>query len=237
MFLLAAGAIQIGEVLAAKGGGGGGGGGGKGGAGLGGGDSEEVKEAPPLKESEILKQAILWALIICITLCVCTFVYNGISRRLRNKIELDKIMGLCLPIICKQEEGYNPNFEILHGVGTDEEYIIRWVEDIWETYDFNDDGTLDKREMKKLVDQTLEQMSIMYPNRFPRHLVRYNEFDLDDFFNTIDIGQDGVISRTELKFFFKRLGKQEPDEFWKRKLGLKKIEKELNDKLEDLKEK
>ena len=91
--------------------------------------------------------------------------------------------------------------------------------------------------MKKLVDQTLEQMSIMYPNRFPRHLVRYNEFDLDDFFNTIDIGQDGVISRTELKFFFKRLGKQEPDEFWKRKLGLRKIEKELNDKLEELKEK
>lgn len=39
----------------------------------------------------------------------------------------------------------------------------------------------------------------------------YGEFDLDDFFNCIDITNDGMISKAELKNYFRKLGNKEPD--------------------------
>ena len=43
--------------------------------------------------------------------------------------------------------------QIIHmGVGSEEDDIIEWVEDIWETYDKNDDGNVDKREIRKFLD-------------------------------------------------------------------------------------
>ena len=59
-------------------------------------------------------------------------------------------------------------------MGTDIKNINQWVDDIWETYDFNDDGNIDKREIKKFVDQTLEKVNLKFD---------YCEFDLDDFFH------------------------------------------------------
>ena len=59
-------------------------------------------------------------------------------------------------------------------MGTDIKNINQWVDDIWETYDFNDDGNIDKREIKKFVDQTLEKVKLKFD---------YCGFDLDDFFH------------------------------------------------------
>lgn len=91
---------------------------------------------------------------------------------------------------------------IKHGVGTDEENIKQWVEDIWETYDFNDDGNLDKREIRKFIDQTFTKIGITF---------NFHDFDFDDFFMNLDITQSGTVSKSEFKNFLKKLGKLDPD--------------------------
>ena len=125
-------------------------------------------------------------------------------------MDIGSALGLALAQI-SNEEDQNPNNIIKHGVGTDENNIRQWVDDIWETYDFNDDGNIDKREIKKFINQTFEKVNVKF---------EYNEFDLDDFFNQIDITEDGMISKAELKNYFKKLGNKEPDELLRKELGL-----------------
>jgi hypothetical protein len=119
-------------------------------------------------------------------------------------------LGLALAKISNDEDR-NPTNVIKHGIGTDKDNINQWVEDIWETYDLNDDGNLDKREIKKFIDQTLAKINVHYP---------YDEFDLDDFFRDVDLTHSGMISRPELRNFFRKLGAKEPDLDLKEKLNI-----------------
>ena len=43
---------------------------------------------------------------------------------------------------------------------------------------------------------------------------------MDDFFNAIDVTEDGLISKPELKNFFRKLGNTPPDEELRDSLGL-----------------
>jgi len=149
------GAMQVAQ--AAKGGGGGGsGGGGSGGTGgagtgsPGSGDGEAQPEAD-IPGSEILKDFVLSLVIFCIVVCLFMFALNHYKREYRIKMDIGSALGLALAQI-SNEEDQNPNNIIKHGVGTDEANIKQWVDDIWETYDFNDDGNIDKREIKKFIN-------------------------------------------------------------------------------------
>ena len=163
------GAIQIAQ--AAKGGGGGG----SGGSGLAGGvkgpdsigeggDPDEEGDAPPPPAakgtgSAVLKDFVLVLVVICLFICTAMFVLNWYKRTFREKHDIGSLMGLCLAQICNEEEA-NTHFVVQNGLGTNEEYIVQWIDDIWETYDFNDDGNIDKREIKKFIDQTFEKVNI-----------------------------------------------------------------------------
>ena len=151
--------------------------------------------------SKVLKNIVAWIVVICFAVCISMFAYNWYKRSFREKKDIVSVLGLCLAQISREEDK-NPNNIILNGIGTNEDNIAQWVQDIWETYDFNDDGNIDKREIKKFVDQTLEKVKLPF---------EYNEFDLDDFFNQIDVTEDGMVSKAELKNFFRKLGNTPPD--------------------------
>ena len=170
-------------------------------------DDEEAMVTP---ESDVLKKIISTLVIICFVICIGMFVQSWYKRTFREKMDIISVLGLCLAQI-SNEEDRNPNNIILNGIGLDDENIAQWTQDIWETYDFNDDGNIDKREIKKFVDQTFEKVGLKY---------EYNEFDLDDFFSKIDVTQDGMVSKAELKNFFRKLGNTPPDEELRDKLGL-----------------
>lgn len=84
-------------------------------------------------------------------------------------------------------------------MGHDDNVISEWVEDIWDTYDKNDDGNIDKREIRKFIDQTFAAVNADVP---------YTEYDLDDLYEIIDVTEDGMISRAEMRHFFRKLGKK-----------------------------
>ena len=135
---------------------------------------EEAEAAATPAGSSVLKDLVLVLVVICILICFLMFAHNWFRRTFREKQDIGSLLGLCLAQICNEEDR-NPFAIIKHGVGTNPANINQWVEDIWETYDYNDDGSIDKRELKKFIDQTFEKVGIQNFN--------YTEFDLDDFFN------------------------------------------------------
>jgi len=136
-----------------------------------------------------------------ILFCLYRLIKDYWQRNNRVKINIASALGLALSYI-SNEEDRNPNNIIKHGVGTDEDNIKQWVEDIWETYDFNDDGNLDKREIRKFIDQTFSKIGIEF---------EFHDFDFDDFFMNLDITQSGTVSKAEFKNFLVKIGKQEAD--------------------------
>ena len=115
-------------------------------------DGEEgEEEAEMTPSSDVLKEFTMILIIICTVVCMILFAIDYYKREFREKKDLVSVLGLCLAQISNEEER-NPNNIIQNGVGTDEKNIEQWVNDIWETYDFNDDGNIDKREIKKFVD-------------------------------------------------------------------------------------
>lgn len=164
-------------------------------------DAPPPEEKKTAKSSDILKYVITAIILLSILFCIFRLIKDYWQRNHREKIDISSALGLALAYI-SNEEDQNPNRIIRHGVGTDEENIKQWVEDIWETYDFNDDGNLDKREIRKFIDQTFQKIGITF---------EFHDFDFDDFFTNLDITQSGTVSKAEFRNFLTKVGKQEPD--------------------------
>ena len=80
-----------------------------------------------------------------------------------------------------------------------EENINQWVDDIWHGYDNDDDGNIDKREVKKFIDESFERVGLKHKEQCP-----YTEFDLDDFFDFIDVTGVGCVSRAEFRNYLRK---------------------------------
>lgn len=150
---------------------------------------------------------------MCIVFCSSHIAYNYYKKNFREKLSVSSILGLALANICN-EENQNPHNIIENGVGKTPDVITEWVDDIWDTYDVDGDGNLDRREIRKFVDQTLEKVGI-------KDKVAYHEYDLDEFFEEIDVTENGIISRAEMRNFFRKLGKRKPDDLLRKKIGLR----------------
>lgn len=72
---------------------------------------------------------------------------------------------------------------------------MKEIEEIWMTYDVDDNGTLDKDETMAFLEDFMAQHS---DNKF-------NTNNFDNVFKLIDKGGNGVIDRDELKDFIKKL--------------------------------
>lgn len=163
-----------------------------------------VEENPPRKKNNtslILKWFITFIIFSSIFFCFWRLFKDYWSRNHREKIDIASALGLALAYI-SNEEDRNPNHIIKHGVGREDDNVNQWVADIWETYDFNDDGNLDKREIRKFIDQTFLKIGISFD---------FHDFDFDDFFMNLDITQSGTVSKAEFRNFLRKVGNQEPD--------------------------
>lgn len=169
--------------------------------------AEAPPAAPPAEEkkatknSDILKWLITAIILASVLYCLFRLAKDYWQRHFREKIDISSALGLALAYI-SNEEDQNPNRIIRHGVGTDDDNIKQWVEDIWETYDFNDDGNLDKREIRKFIDQTFQKIGITF---------EFHDFDFDEFFSNLDITETGTVSKAEFRNFLYKIGRQEPD--------------------------
>ena len=78
------------------------------------------------------------------------------------------------------------------GVGSNPQNIKDWIEDIWESYDIDGNGLIDKLEIKTFVAQTLKTAGIQ---------VKYSDEDFDDLFGKMDYLNDGYLSKVEMTHF------------------------------------
>lgn len=101
---------------------------------------------------------------------------------------------------------------MLNGLGTRETYIKEWIEDIFNTYDLDGNGTLSPYEVQDFLDKILSEVKVSR---------KFSNEDFGDFWNEIDLNRTGEISRTKLFFYFRKLGMRRPDNKLKRVLKLK----------------
>ena len=76
-----------------------------------------------------------------------------------------------------------------------DEDVIKFVEDIFEEYDKDKSGTLDKKECKNLVEKKLIQMHGVEDT--------YNELQFNQIFSAFDMDGSGSIDKAELTYFMK----------------------------------
>ena len=72
----------------------------------------------------------------------------------------------------------------------------RMVDDFWGDYDTDRNGTLDKQEAKKFIQQTLGEMG---------EDVDFNEADFEACFQEFDRDGNGVIDKDEIVQFIKKV--------------------------------
>ena len=143
---------------------------------------EEKKEGAPAPAQPSFSPFVQIMIIAVVVLSVFFCLYHSFRAWYRNtfrvKTDLVSLMGLALAQITNEED-QNPHNIILNGVGTNTNSIRQWVDDMWETYEVTGDGWLDRREVKKFLDQTLARVNL--------GKVPYTDLDLDVFFDFLDI--------------------------------------------------
>ena len=79
-----------------------------------------------------------------------------------------------------------------------EDPVLKIVDDIWEKYDLNKNGFLDKEETKRFCEQTLSEMA---PDG-----KGFSDEDYDWYFKEFDKDGSGFVGREEMAKFVKKLG-------------------------------
>lgn len=118
---------------------------------------------------------------------------------------------MCLAYIVNEED-QNPKNIIKNGVGTDEANIKQWTDDIWETYDANDDGKLDPKDITKFIEQTFAKVGI--------DAKKLHKLDHDVFFMGLDITATGNLCKSEFRNYLNKIGRQEPDQSLQMRLDI-----------------
>ena len=168
----------------------------------------------PTRFSFVFRILVTVACILTFLIFVGVYIYRVEKIKTRpDKTDLLQVMGLVLAEISNDEQR-DEHHIVKMGVGRNLQRIDEWVEDIFETFDFNNDGNIDKRELKRFIDQSLDRVKID-PEQHG-----YCYHDLDDFFDKISISGDGTISRAELRNFLRKICRYNPDEELREQLGL-----------------
>jgi hypothetical protein len=192
----------------AKGGGRGGGSGGRaGGAATSGlshnedGDEEEDIEATKAEVgSNAARMSVSIFMLICVAVAGVSYLLFAFRRLCRPKKDLKAFLGVSLARI-HNVDCDNPEQRVRMGVGIDQRNINEWVEDIWESFDRDGNGSIDKYEIRGFLDQTFKTAGMR---------INYTEDDFDLFWRAVDLTGDGLVSRAEMRNFLEKLGKQDP---------------------------
>jgi hypothetical protein len=82
-----------------------------------------------------------------------------------------------------------------HEIGYSASDIVEAVSFIFQKYDSNKDGMLDRKEVKRLIEESLRQMGSTHSP---------SELEIIEFIYSMDKNHDGKLSRTELEAAFIR---------------------------------
>ena len=138
-------------------------------------------------------------------LCLCSWCYAWCRKNVRIKKDIIPQLGVAMARIQYSSKGkYQLDVENAPmGIGTDPVALESWLDDIWRTYDADDDGEIDKGELKRWIDHTLKVGGIKFP---------YSKYDLDEVFDKIDITETGRLTRAEMRQFLRSIGSVRPPE-------------------------
>lgn len=82
------------------------------------------------------------------------------------------------------------------GVGTSKANIEEWLEDIYYTYDKDKSNTIDSKEFRRFIDHCLTVANVE---------CKYCEKDFQDLINSIDLTENGYVSRAEMRVWLNDL--------------------------------
>ena len=105
-------------------------------------------------------------------------------------------LGMCLNPVCVEKHRQSGAVDTYNRVEVPEQKIEAYVEQIWNQFDVNGDGELDRLETKRFIQQTFGYFG--YTNRFS--LVNFNNI-----FVKIDKNRSGTIEKYEMAIFIKQL--------------------------------
>jgi Ca2+-binding EF-hand superfamily protein len=74
------------------------------------------------------------------------------------------------------------------------------VNEIWVEFDQDDSGHLDKEETRRFLKRIFDMVGLKR---------NFDNDEFDDFFRSIDLTNDGKISKAEMKNFFNKMGLQQ----------------------------
>ena len=128
---------------------------------------------------------VIWGIVIITIGGFClNWFFMYCMKMCRKKVDIETYLMECLD---KQ------NFvQKRH----DQEAVDNWMEHIFTSYDVDNDGNIDKQEIKEFLDIIFEESSIV---------VQYTWDDLEEFFQKIDLTEDGFVSKAEMKNYFRKL--------------------------------
>ena len=81
------------------------------------------------------------------------FFYEKLKRICRSGKDIEMFLGVALARINNTDIEVD-NQRVVMGVGKDEHNINDWVKDIWDSFDRDGNGQIDKLEIKSFIDQT-----------------------------------------------------------------------------------
>mmetsp|Transcript_6639 Transcript_6639/g.10671 ORF Transcript_6639/g.10671 Transcript_6639/m.10671 type:complete len:116 (+) Transcript_6639:238-585(+) len=111
-------------------------------------------------------------IIVLVLLCCGMALYNYIKKQCRDKKDVEGHLGVALARINNVDVS-NPKARVIMGVGTSAKNIEEWIEDIWDSFDRDNNGSIDKREIQKFLDQTFEAAGMK---------LQYTQDDFDELY-------------------------------------------------------
>ena len=141
-------------------------------------------ELPEENQNDRYKWVIWGIVIITIGGFCLNWFCMYIFKFLRTKVDIETYLMECLD---KQ------NFVAKRN---DQDALENWMEHIFTSYDVDNDGNIDKQEIKEFLDIIFQESELV---------VTYTWDDLEDFFHRIDLTEDGFVSKAEMKNYFRKL--------------------------------
>jgi hypothetical protein len=125
-------------------------------------------------------------------------VINYLRNLCRKKTDLEFHLGIALAKVNNFEET-DAKYKGVLGVGNDPQHVDGWIEDIWECFDKDGNGSICRDEIKKFIDQTFEAAN---------YSVAYSPLDFSKLFADLDLSEDGLISKAEMRNFLFKLDRR-----------------------------
>jgi hypothetical protein len=88
---------------------------------------------------------------VCFILGFLVYIFFTLRKFCRKKKDIEKFLGVALARI-HNVDAESEGQRVRMGVGLDQRNINEWIEDIWESFDRDGNGSIDKFEIRGFID-------------------------------------------------------------------------------------